>query len=200
MTDPANPKVVGELKIPGFSNYLHPIDDGNLILAVGQDADEEGRVNGLQIAMYDVTDFANPTQVKKFSENASDDYSSSAAQYDHQAFRYLPETEALILPVQQYGETMFDGFVVYDVPVQIDQRFGVSFKISHVDENMQSCWSHSSLTARSMVFNGRVTTLKGHTVLSHDLSDKDRQWLLNLDKDQDQTKECTSWMSWLYYL
>jgi len=193
MTDPANPKVVGELKIPGFSNYLHPIGDGNLILAVGQDADEEGRVNGLQIAMYDVTDFANPTQVKKFSENTSDDYSSSAAQYDHQAFRYLPETEALILPVQQYGETMFDGFVVYDVPVQTDQRFGVSFKISHVDKNMQRCWSRSSLTARSMVFNGHVTTLKGHTVLSHDLSDKDRQWLLNLDKDQDQAKDCAIW-------
>ena len=77
--------------------------------------------------MYNVTDFANSTQVKEFSKNENDsssaDYSSSAAQYDHQAFRYLPETEVLILPVNQHGQTYFDGFIVYDVPVQPDKKF-----------------------------------------------------------------------------
>jgi len=181
MEDPEYPKVVGELKIPGFSNYLHPIEDGNFVLAVGQDADEEGVINGLQIAIYNVTDFGNPSQLKKFSENKG---SYSAAQYDHQAFRYLPETEVLILPVSRY-QPRFDGFIVYDVTVGPGKKIEKSFEIPHYEEGMQTCWSHSSLTARSMVFEGDVTTMKGHTVLSHALSTKDPEWTLNLDVNLD---------------
>merc|ERR1740124_1189956 len=85
LSDPTKPVVMGELKIPGFSNYLHPIDGPNsdLILAVGQDADvETGRTQGLQIALYDVSDMTNPQQVKQFTEGGSDSASYSAAQYD----------------------------------------------------------------------------------------------------------------------
>ena len=60
MSDPTDPKMVGELKILGFSNYLHPIDDDS-ILAIGQDADEKGGTIGLQIALFYVSDFADPT-------------------------------------------------------------------------------------------------------------------------------------------
>jgi len=192
MEDPANPKVVGELKIPGFSNYLHPIGDGNLILAVGQDANEDGQVSGLQVAIYDVSDFGDPSQLKKFSENKG---SYSAAQYDHQAFRYLPETEVLILPVSRW-DPRFDGFIVYDVPVALEKKIAVRFEISHVEEEMNTCWSHSSLTARSMVFNGTVTTMKGHTVLSHALSTNEKEWIFNVDVnrgDVNKEKDCGYW-------
>ena len=60
--------MVGELKILGLSNYIHPIDDDN-ILAIGQDADENGRTIGLQIALFDVSDFADPKQIKQTSCN-----------------------------------------------------------------------------------------------------------------------------------
>merc|ERR1719491_747336 len=158
MNDPTDPKVVGELKIPGFSNYLHPIgDDGSLILAVGQDANDQGSVSGLAVALYDVSNFTNPIQTKKFTQNKG---SNSAAQYDHQAFRYLPETEVLILPVSRWSPR-FDGFIVYDVAVRPEKEIKIRFEVSHVDEGMKTCWSHSSLTARSMVFDGDVTTMKG---------------------------------------
>jgi len=189
MEDPKDPKVVGELKIPGFSNYLHPIDDGNIILAVGQDANENGVVNGLQVAMYDVSDFGSPSQLKKFSENSG---SNSAAQYDHKAFRYLPETEVLIMPVNRwsYDGPRFDGFVVYDVAVDPEKKIEVKFEISHLDEGI-TCWSHSNLTPRSMVFDGDVTTMKGHTVLSHSLSTKEKEWMFNLDANRET--DCGSW-------
>merc|ERR1719491_2936065 len=198
MNDPTDPKVVGELKIPGFSNYLHPIgDDGTLILAVGQDADDQGQVSGLAVALYDVSNFTNPIQTKKFSQNKG---SNSAAQYDHQAFRYLPETEVLILPVSRWAynegssSSRFDGFVVYDVAVDPETEIAVRFEISHLGEGMAktTCWSRSHLTARSMVFDGDMTTMKGHTVLSHDLSDGGREWTLNLDADN-RGNECGSW-------
>jgi len=193
MENPVDPQVVGELKIPGFSNYLHPIEDGNLILAVGQDANTDGIVNGLQVALYNVTDFENPSQVKKYSENKGNDM--SAAEYDHQAFRYLPETKVLILPVKRYAASFFDGFIVYNIPVDSGKKIGVSFEIPHVDDGMRACWSQSSLTPRSMVFNGNVTTMKGHTILSHSLSTKDKQWMLNLDTDRAEKENdpCGYW-------
>ena len=53
LRDPARPTVVGELKIPGYSAYLHPVDDGRLI-GVGQDATDQGRVTGTQMSLFDV--------------------------------------------------------------------------------------------------------------------------------------------------
>jgi Beta propeller domain/Vault protein inter-alpha-trypsin domain len=55
LSDPRHPKVAGELKINGFSNYIHPMDD-NLLLAIGQDADDTGRVQGFHMQVFDVTD------------------------------------------------------------------------------------------------------------------------------------------------
>ncbi len=63
LSDPTDPKQVGELKIPGFSRYLHPLS-GGLLLGVGRDADPRtGRELGLQASLFDVSDPANPTQV-----------------------------------------------------------------------------------------------------------------------------------------
>ena len=65
LSDPASPKVLGQLKIPGVSDYLHYYDD-NHIIGVGRDATEKGQVTGLKLALFDVNDVANP---KKNSKN-----------------------------------------------------------------------------------------------------------------------------------
>ena len=61
LTDPTAPRVTGELKIPGFSSYLHPVGDG-LLLGVGQDATDEGRSLGAKVSLFDVTDPTNPIE------------------------------------------------------------------------------------------------------------------------------------------
>mmetsp|Transcript_13819 Transcript_13819/g.20588 ORF Transcript_13819/g.20588 Transcript_13819/m.20588 type:complete len:1015 (+) Transcript_13819:152-3196(+) len=187
LSDPTAPEVVGELKIPGFSNYLHPISD-ELILGLGQDADENGSTNGLQISLFDVSDFAKPKQVRKYTE---DNKASSAAQYDHRAFRYLPESKLLILPLSTphwnwdiEGIDAFDGFVVYDVDESKD--FKQKFNISHFDSGERTCWGEDTLPSRSLVFNGDVTTLKGHKVYSSDLDTGEVQWDINLDKGREE--------------
>lgn len=209
LEDPTNPVVVGELKIPGFSNYLHPIGgpDGNLVLAVGQDVDvDTGRQNGLQIALFDVSDMENPRQVKKYVEGG--EYSYSNAQSDHRAFRWLEETKLLIIPLSRYGVDEFDGFAVYDVfpddlDKKIDRRLEISHRRTSPDTDSVSasyCWSYDRLEARSMVFDGNVMTMKGHTVLSHDLDSEGsvlppaELWVLNLDEGrQGKTRECKGW-------
>ena len=84
LSDPTAPAVTGELKIPGFSRYLHPLG-GGLLLGVGQDADPEtGWAEGLQVSLFDVSDPAAPAQIARLPLGQAE----SAAEFDHRAFTY----------------------------------------------------------------------------------------------------------------
>jgi hypothetical protein len=102
LADPAAPRVVGELKIPGFSSYLHPIGD-DLVLGVGQDASTDGRVRGAQVSLFDVSDLANPRRVHQHSFGRS---TNLLAEHDHHAFLWWPATRLLVLPLSEYD---YDG-------------------------------------------------------------------------------------------
>ncbi len=99
LSDPTAPRVRGELKIPGFSSYLHPLGDG-LLLGVGQDATEDGMILGAQISLFDVSDLDNPQRISTLSLG---EQSSTDAEYDHRAFLYWPSTGLGVLPVQRWG-------------------------------------------------------------------------------------------------
>ena len=84
---PERPRVLGELKIPGYSAYLHPVGEG-LILGVGQDATEEGRPTGTQLSLFDVSNLSRPTRLH--TEHLGLGWSE--AESDHHAFLYWPRT------------------------------------------------------------------------------------------------------------
>lgn len=70
VSDPKNPKIIGSLKIPGFSNYLFPFGDGKL-LGIGQNADENtGRTSGMKLSMFDISDPSNVTEYAKTNVNS----------------------------------------------------------------------------------------------------------------------------------
>jgi uncharacterized secreted protein with C-terminal beta-propeller domain len=94
LSNPRKPTVVGELKIPGFSNYLHPLDDDHL-LAVGQDADARGRSLSLHLQVFDVSDLNNPTRVHHEKLDAG---TVSQAQADHHAFMFDAPSGVLAMP------------------------------------------------------------------------------------------------------
>lgn len=87
LADPTAPRLAGELKIPGYSAYLHPVGDG-LLLGVGQSATLEGVTQGTQLSLFDVRDPANPVQLSTLLLGGS-----SEAEWDHHAFLYWPETD-----------------------------------------------------------------------------------------------------------
>ena len=95
--DPARPRLVGELKIPGFSTYLHPVGDDRL-LGVGQDADASGRVTGFQLSLFDLSDLSKPVQVDRLSLGEG----SSPASDDSRAFGYDPQRRLAVLPFWSY--------------------------------------------------------------------------------------------------
>ncbi|KOX13655.1 hypothetical protein ADK67_43870 [Saccharothrix sp. NRRL B-16348] len=98
LSDPARPRKVGELKITGYSAYLHPAGDGKLI-GVGQEATEQGRVTGTQVSLFDVSNPAAPTKVAGHHLPGA----SSEVEYDPHAFLYWPARDLVVLPVIESG-------------------------------------------------------------------------------------------------
>ena len=94
LSDPSAPSVVGELKIPGFSSYLHPLGDG-LVLGVGSDADEDGRVTGAKVSLFDVSDLSDPQEVSVWTAPGG----WNEIGWDHRAFLWWAPEQLAVIPV-----------------------------------------------------------------------------------------------------
>lgn len=143
LENPKNPRVLGELKIPGFSNYLHPYDEKTLI-GIGKDTAENewGGVTtkGLKLSLFDVADVANPKEVDTLV--LGDAGSDSIALNDHKAFLFSREKNLLVLPVSlyenagtRYGNMAFSGAAVFDITATGIELKG---KIDHSDGGKSS--------------------------------------------------------------
>jgi hypothetical protein len=106
VSDPTNPVVRGELEIPGYSAYLHPIGDG-LLLGIGQDATLDGRVLGTHVSVFDVGNPDNPVRVQHLLLGEA----WSEAEFDHHAFLFWPPSGLAVLPLETFRED------VYGLPV-----------------------------------------------------------------------------------
>ena len=114
LSNPENPQVLGELKIPGYSTYLHPYDENHLI-GIGMQTEENvnrnssGRVisttatiTGMKMALFDVTDVNNPIQIS--DTIIGDRRTTSAILTNHKALLFSKEKELLAIPVNNYTE------------------------------------------------------------------------------------------------
>jgi uncharacterized secreted protein with C-terminal beta-propeller domain len=92
-----------------------------LVLGVGQEADDNGRVEGLQVTLYDARNPKDPKIINRYNVQLKDDvYSSSSAEWDYKALRYVPlgdDYGILIMPLRVDSYTSmegnFDGFIVH---------------------------------------------------------------------------------------
>ena len=161
LSDPTAPVVSGELNIPGYSAYLHPVGDG-LLLGVGQDATDQGRVLGAQLSLFDVHDPANPVRLSTLPIGGSSD-----AEWDHHAFLYWPEDGTIVLPVSPGWNTC--GFAT-DCPagklitpvggVIVAQLDGTTLTvrgtISSQSHDAGGCWNPLQ---RSLVIGSELATV-----------------------------------------
>jgi uncharacterized secreted protein with C-terminal beta-propeller domain len=115
LTNPREPELVGELKVPGFSTYLHPLDEG-LLIGVGRDADPvTGRATSVQVSLFDVARMEKPVRldVDVLIEGSWANSVLTAALYDHHAFAYFADERVLALPVhwkERVGSESEDRF------------------------------------------------------------------------------------------
>jgi uncharacterized secreted protein with C-terminal beta-propeller domain len=107
LSTPTSPRVVGELKLLGYSAYLHPAGD-NLLIGIGQDATPNGRALGTKVALYDMADLANPRELQQYVLWNT----TSEVEQDFHAFTYWGPTKLAVIPV----DGAYVGFVGGNCP------------------------------------------------------------------------------------
>jgi len=169
LKDPTSPKVAGELKIPGYSSYLHPYNE-NYIIGIGKEN------NTVKLSLFDVTDMSNPTEVARYIIGEDADYADSSALYEPKAFLFDYQKQLLVIPVSitDYGYSNTEPAI----PKTTDGNgSGVAPSRSSEDSSQSSYVSQITNWQGAYVFNlspSNGFTLKGE--ISHQNSASSSTW------------------------
>ncbi|MBI2426502.1 MAG: beta-propeller domain-containing protein [Candidatus Kerfeldbacteria bacterium] len=195
LADPKSPKVLGKLKIPGYSDYLHPYDDTHII-GIGKETieAEEGDFawyQGVKIALFDVTDPSNPTQMDV--EVIGDRGTDSPLLTDHKALLFDRGRNLFVIPIllaeidesvrsqetrssfPSYGDYVYQGAYVYRLT--LDGGFELRGRITHVtnqDDFLKSGYFYPSTgesVTRSLFIDDVLYTLSERFVKANALED-----------------------------
>jgi uncharacterized secreted protein with C-terminal beta-propeller domain len=179
LSDPEEPELKGELKIPGYSSYLHPIAEDRL-LGIGQAATDQGRRLGTQASVFDVSDPANPKQVAVRSLGSW----GSEAEYDHHAFLWWAKAKLAVVPVEGVaGGGRGTADIVASCPADADcpspsmyqppPAEAVALKVDGDSIGEEGRIKHPTGTPirRSLVVGDRLLTLSEVGLLSSPLDD-----------------------------
>lgn len=164
LSDPARPRKVGELEIPGFSDYLHPLE-GNRLVGIGIGPGANGEA-GLQVSIFDVSDPARPTRT------ASKTLPGLRAAGDHRAFLYWKPTGSIILPAAGYEPVEgsperrpFWGAISFSERDGLNEQW----RVTHADR--PSARAGYALIERLVVVGDRIFSFSDAGVLTSQLSD-----------------------------
>ena len=188
LSQPESPKVLGELKIMGYSAYLHPITD-NLLLGVGQDASDIGQRLGTQVSLFDISDLSKPIRVDQWQLLGG----TSEIEYNARAFLYWPNESLFVLPITTHQIATPDGDAFSGaIALELNgQTLGERGRITHLksdpkvtcqrwleereDETeieRQHCWADfdwRGTIRRSLVIDDEIHSLSSLGLLTSDL-------------------------------
>ncbi|WP_316569276.1 beta-propeller domain-containing protein [Neobacillus sp. YIM B06451] len=183
-SNPAKPKVLGELKIPGFSNYLHPYDENHLI-GFGHDtkivtAKEAGAqpiilTDGVKISMFDVSDMSNPKE--KFTEVIGGRGTHSLLNHDHKALLFNKDKGLFAFPISVYQNSkaneydqIFESQGAYVYNIDPEKGFTLQSKITHMDSEKPSIYEEYNTEIKRLLYIGdTLFALSPEKITSHDL-------------------------------
>lgn len=187
VSDPYSPRVLGQLEIPGYTNYLHPYDETHLI-GIGKDTSDSGYdgfawYQGLRIALFDVSDVSNPKLISNFT--IGDRGTDSPVLHDARAFLFDPQRNLLVLPLHlalvnttqyggnpppyAYGQFVWQGVYIF----KITPSQGIVFqgRISHVDSSSQTnIWDSPSFINRALYIEDVLYTVSNNMIQMHDMN------------------------------
>ncbi len=185
LSNPKDPKVLGELKIPGFSDYLHPYDE-NHIIGVGKETgdNEWGGVSikGVKVSLFDVSDVEHPKQIDSYEIGKPG--SDSEALRDHKAFLFDRKKNLLVIPIREIGERtqtyekygyayrqkVWQGAYVFGVTTD---GFKLKGKISHLDDYEEEMyyWNSPNAVRRSLYMDDVLYTVSARKIMMNSLKD-----------------------------
>lgn len=205
---PTNPSVLGKLKIPGYSDYLHPYDE-NHIIGIGKEAvDAESELieqrnldfawyQGVKMAIFDVSDVEHPIELHKVV--IGDRGTDSEALHNHKAFLFDKEKELMVLPITlaeikgertsptEYGEFTFQGAYVYNI--NLDDGFKLRGRVSHYDtddvyKKSGYYFSGYSSIRRSLYIDDILYTMSDSRLQLNDLDSLEKLKALEFEKEE----------------
>lgn len=184
LTYPNNPQVLGFLKISGVSDYLHPYDDTHII-GVGRDAADEGRIKGMKLSLFDITDFSNPKEISKYIIGEAGTYSEVLN--DHKAFLFSKSKNLLVIPVtvSEGGKwNAWQGAYVFNL--NLDEGFVLKGKITHTDQvdNREYYYDYNSQIKRALYIDDILYTISNNMIKSNSLEDLSEINKIKLQEDQ----------------
>lgn len=176
LRSPTAPAVVGELSMPGFSSYLHPVDQDH-VLGIGS---ESGR---LKIALYNVSDPANLTEQCKW---LTDSGSWSAALWDYKAVLFDLKKQLLVIPVTSYDYSL-EGYSTYTAGAyvfDISLTSGISLR-GVIQHQTSGVWGDAGVQ-RSLYIEDHLYTISYSTLKVNRLSDLQEENSLIYSADDPQ--------------
>lgn len=159
--NPSNPKVLGYLKIPGFTRYLHPYDDNHLI-GIGKDGDD------LKISIFDVTNVSSPTEMfKHYFEGLASD---TPVLTEHKALLFDKARELLALPVAitNFDYSFWQGAYVFDIT--LTNGLVVKGNATHIDPGVY-IYDGRYYVSRELYIENVFYTVSEKNVKMNNLSD-----------------------------
>jgi len=171
LSEPTNPEVLGELKIPGYSTYLHPYDETHII-GIGRD-DEK-----VKISLFDVSDLENPIELSKYEiENDDEDWywAQSSALYEHKAFLFDKEKNLMVIPVGDYSK---ESAYVFDISVEggIELKGTITHDLEVEPEEEDDPWddyyytgNYGNSIKRTLYIEDALYTVSDNMVKMNDL-------------------------------
>lgn len=179
LSNPKNPTILGQLKIPGYSTYLHPYDENHIIGLGQQTSDNDGRTTtgGLKLSLFDVTDVENP--IEQDVIELGDRWSSSEALYDHKAFLFDKEKELIAIPVtlrtmtegSYYSKVTFQGAAVFKITEdEIVHRGNIGHNDGEFDDNYRYSRNYETMVHRIIYIGDNLYTISNKYIKANKIS------------------------------
>ena len=185
LSDPTNPTVLGELKIPGYSKYLHPYDETHLIgfgentKVVNYGYGDQVVTDGMKIALFDVTDPNNPTEM--YSVNIGEEGTYSELLNNHKALLFSKEKNIIAFPISITGEdyeVTFQGAIVYGL--SLDKGFEEKGRITNIETDINKYYPRNSIQ-RIIYINDTLYTLSRNLIKATDMNTMEPKGSIKLD-------------------
>ena len=185
LTEPTNPTVLGELKIPGYSTYLHPYDENHLIgfgentKLVNYGYGDQVVTDGMKIALFDVTDPNNPTEM--YSVNIGEEGTYSELLNNHKALLFSKEKNIIAFPISITGEdyeVTFQGAIVYGL--SLENGFEEKGRITNIENDINKYYPRNSIQ-RIIYINDTLYTLSRNLIKATDMNTMEPKGSIKLD-------------------
>lgn len=183
LSDPTNPKALGEIKLPGYSAYLHPIGDGYMV-GIGYDGDEQNaKFNTVKVSVFDVTDLRNPKETDTFVIKEAE----TDVNYEPKAFISSKTMGFIGIPVKHYSPEGYYSVLSYKI-IKIENGKILSHEgFTHPDENHRYGYG----LFRGTFIGEKLYTVNLNTVAEHSLTSGELLRTVDILGDYDEKADTT---------